>query len=296
MPASPTAGQVMVRMLYAPINPADLLAIDGRYAFALPSDAPLGAEGVGRVEAVGADVADLSPGELVVPLSRGNWCRFRCLPGTDLIRLPPDTDLRQASMLRINPPTAHLLVAAAAVPRGQLLIQNAASSAVAGWVRTIAQRTGVAVVDIVRRADPALPDAIIDGDDLAEQVRARAAGRPVRAALDCVAGSATGRLAQCLSDGGTIMLFGHMSGDPVAIRSQLLTGGGLTIRGFSLRPAEAAMGPAGVREMFAELVGLRAQSDVAMPIRAVLPLSRAAAAITRARDGGRGRVLLDLTA
>ena len=284
---------MLVRMLYAPVNPADLLAIDGRYSFDLPQDQPLGAEGVGLVESVGEAVADLRPGELVMPLERGNWCAMRLLPRRHLVALP-GIDSVQAAMLRINPPTAHLLLRHAGARPGEALIQNGAGSVVAHWVRAFAARMDIKVIDVVHRPHPATSHALLDGDHLAERAQAASDGRPIRAALDCVAGAATGRLASCLAPGGRLLLFGHLSGDPIQVRSQVLTGGGLSIAGFSLRPAEAALGGAGVHAMFKELAALHAANPPALPVRAIIPLSRADEGIALARAGGSGRILFDL--
>ena len=114
-----------------------------------------------------------------------------------------------------------------------------------------------------------------------------------------VAGTASGRMAQCLSPGGRLIVFGHLSGEPLTVRSQLLTGGGLSIAGFSLRPAEQALGGAGVRTLFADLLAMLRDRPVVQPIRAIVPLSRAGEAIALAREGrggGVGRVLFDLSA
>lgn len=280
-------------MIGTPINPADLLALDGRYAFDLDRDVPLGAEGVGRVEEVGEAVGDLRPGDLVLPLTRGNWCRRRLVERDRLVPLPPGIDPSQAAMLRINPPTARLLLDATEACAGDAIVQNGAGSAVAHWVRLIAARRGVHLIDVVRRPDAALPDAILDGPDLAARASEAAQGRPVRAALDCVAGHATGRLAECTGQGGRVIVFGHLSGDPVSIRSQRLTGGGLIVTGFSLRPAEARLGPDAVQRLFAEIFALLREVPASLPVRAVLPIERAEEAVALARAGGRGRVLLD---
>jgi NADPH:quinone reductase-like Zn-dependent oxidoreductase len=296
LPSHPTGADVCVRMMRAPINPADLMAIDGRYAFNLKDDMPVGAEGVGIVQAVGEAVSDLRPGDMVMPLSRGNWCRYRRVPRSHLVALPAETEMAQAAMLRINPPTARLLIEAAKVVQGDAIVQNAATSAVATWVRTIAARMDVTLIDVVRRYDPAMPNAIVDGPDLADKVKAAAGGRPLRAALDCVAGPATGRLAECLTPGGQVIVFGHLSGAPISVGSQLLTGGGLSIQGFSLRPAEAAMGEQARNDMIADLLALQASSGISLPVRDILPLSQVDIAVALARTPGRGRVLLDLTA
>jgi NADPH:quinone reductase-like Zn-dependent oxidoreductase len=293
--APPQGRSVQVRMLRAPVNPADVLAINGQYSFPLDQASPLGAEGVGIVDAVGPAVNGLKRGDIVLPLTRGNWCRHRVLDQRDLVLVPPGIDHDQAAMLRINPITASLLLDGAHVGPGDTIVQNGAGSAVARWIRFLGSRRGVAVIDVVRRANSELCDAIVDGPDLAAKVKEAAPG-PVRAVLDCVAGEATGRAAECLARGGRIMVFGHLSGAPVSVRSQLLTGGGLSITGFSLRPAEAALGRDEVQRRFAVLLALVQEGAPVVPVNTTVPLGEVDNALAIAREGAKGRVLLDLTA
>jgi NADPH:quinone reductase-like Zn-dependent oxidoreductase len=295
MPGEPGPDGLVVRMLFAPVNPADNLLIDQNYALTVDAAAPLGAEGVGVVERVGSRVTDLGPGDLVLPLDRGNWTGWRLVERARVLAVPAGFDLHQAAMMRINPATAWLLLQASGAVAGDCIVQNGASSAVARWVRLLAAGRDLAVVDVVRRATLAsLPRAVDDGEGLVGAVRSAAGGRPIRAAFDCVAGEATGRLAACLDEQATLLLFGHLSGRPCSVRSQLVTGGRLTIRGFSLRPAEAAMAPAEHADMVAALWAAAQQDGARLPVRAILPLSEARHAIALARTPGRGRVLLDL--
>ena len=199
-------------------------------------------------------------------------------------------------MLRINPATARLLLRATGAGPGDAIVQNGAGSAVGQWVRWFAAQADVAVIDVVRNPQGRLPGAITDAPDLAARVRSAAGGRPLRAALDCVAGSASGRLAECLSPGGRLMVFGHLSGEPVTIRSQVLTGGGLAVCGFSLRPAEAELGAAGVRLLFDALFEQLRDFPPDLPVHSCLPFTRIDAAIAVARAGQVGRVLINLAA
>lgn len=283
-------------MIRAPINPADLLAIEGRYAFSLGGEEPLGAEGVGVVEAIGPQAERVCEGDLVLPLLRGNWCRYRVLSEEALVVVPKGIDPEQAAMLRINPLTALLLLEACGAGAGDTIVQNAAGSAVALWVRFFAARRGIAVIDVVRRPDSDQPLAIVDGPDLETQVVATNFGKPVQAALDCVAGEATGRLAACLAPGAPLVVFGHLSGSPISVRSLLMTSRGLSITGFSLRPAEAALGPTVVQSAFQQMFALLGERAPTIPVRGTYPLSQIQAALAAAREPGGGRTLLDLTA
>ena len=98
------------------------------------------------------------------------------------------------------------------------MIQNAANSAVGRHVIRLARAQGVRTVNVVRRA--ALIDelsaeggdlVLLDGDDLAARLRATIGDAPLPLALDAIGGTATQRLADCLSDGGTLVNYGFLS-------------------------------------------------------------------------------------
>jgi len=255
-------------MLLAAVNPADRLVAAGDYAPAGGLPEVIGAEGVGVVEAVGSGVAAFSPGDRAFPLSRGNWVTHRLLDAGDLIAVPASLDDAQAAMLRINPATAARLLARLALPRGARLILNAPRSSVARWVARLAARAGLEVLD--------------EGTDA-----------PAEAALDAVAGEATGRLAERLAPGGTILVYGHLSGRPCMIPSALLTTRGLTVAGFSLRPAEAADPPGARAALYADLAVLAAEAPEL--VHASFPLDEVERAIAAAAERGRrGRILLSL--
>lgn len=150
---------VLVAMRRAPINPADLLLIDRRYAFPPAYPHILGAEGVGEIIAVGAKVQTLALGDLVLPLSRGNWTSHRLLNQHQLIRLPHSLPLDAAAMLRINPATAWRLLDRQRGREGEWIVQNGATSVVARWVRRIAADQARNVINVVRRAGSLGQDA-----------------------------------------------------------------------------------------------------------------------------------------
>src|SRR5512132_3415436 len=122
---APAAGEVVFDVLAFPINPADVSFCRGSYRLKPPLPATPGAEGIGRVTAVGAGVSHVKPGDLVINLQRENWTQRRRAKGDDVILVPPDVDLQQAAMLRINPATALLLVTEIVpLKPGDWLIQN----------------------------------------------------------------------------------------------------------------------------------------------------------------------------
>ena len=117
----PGPGEVLVRMLAAAVNPADLNFIEGTYGTKPPLPCVPGMEGSGVVEVLGEGVVeafpDLSPGAMVLPLlTPGNWAKWRVLPASQVFVLPAGIDPQQAALLRVNPPTACGLLHLAGAP------------------------------------------------------------------------------------------------------------------------------------------------------------------------------------
>jgi len=278
-------------MRLAPINPADRLVIAGRYT--PPGGLPevIGAEGTGVVEAVGADTPDFTPGMRVILLSRGNWIEWRCVPAANLLPVPDALPDEQAAILRVNPATAAHLLDRLALSSGDWLVQNAALSSVAGWVRKLAARRGIRTLNVVRTGNPGGgPDVFLtDGGDLADRAIA-VAGRPPAGALDAVAGTATGRLAHCLAANGKLLVYGHLSGAPCTVPSTLLTTKSLDLHGFTLRAAEAGEDSARRAARYADLAALAAGDPE--PIAGIYAFEELDAALATASGKPRGRVLL----
>ncbi len=121
-------GEVVFDVLAFPINPADVSFCRGTYRLKPPLPATPGAECIGRATAVGAGVSHVKPGDLVINLQRENWTQKRRVKSEDVIPVPSRMDLRQAAMLRINPPTALLLLTdIVTLKPGDWVIQNVAT-------------------------------------------------------------------------------------------------------------------------------------------------------------------------
>ena len=298
---APAAGEVVFDVLAFPINPADVSMCRGSYRLRPTLPATPGAECIGRVSAVGAGVTHVRVGDLVINLQRENWAQRRRVKGDDVIAIPAGIDVRQGAMLRINPPTALLLLAdIVALKPGDWIIQNVANSAVGRLVIRLARARGVKTMNVVRRESlfaelRALgADAcVVDGPDLAEAVRAQTGGAPIRLGLDAVSGRATARLSSCVGEGGVVCNYGSMSGeDPVMARSAL-TGSGQTLVGFILGRGLATRSLAQIRAIYADLAEQVLKGVLSAPVEKVYPIEEIAAALTHAQRGERtGKILV----
>src|SRR2546430_13145431 len=88
----PVAGpdEVVVQMRAAPINPADLNAIEGKYPMRPQLPATPGFEGAGVVVDVGGDAKTITPGALVIlPHNAGTWRDALSVKANELVAVPP---------------------------------------------------------------------------------------------------------------------------------------------------------------------------------------------------------------
>src|SRR3546814_4674359 len=95
----------------------------------------------------------------------------------------------------------------------------------------------------------------------------------------------------CSSDLGTLLVYGHLSGDPCEIPSTLLTTKSLNLHGFTLRAAEASEGAARRVARYAELAARAIRHPE--PIGGIYGFGELDAALAVAAAGRPGgRVLL----
>ena len=103
----PGPGQVLLQNILAPINPADLNTIEGKYPVRPTLPATPGVEGVGTVAAVGFDVTAFKPGMAVLlPHGYGTWREGGVVEADQLFPVPEGVPYAEAAMIKINPATA----------------------------------------------------------------------------------------------------------------------------------------------------------------------------------------------
>jgi trans-2-enoyl-CoA reductase len=293
-------GEALVRMRFAPINPADLNVIEGKYPIRPPLPAVPGVEGVGIVEEIDDALAGLRVGDRVLlPHGVGTWCERALGPVDRLTRVPADVAPELAAMLKINPATAlRMLRDFVPLQRGDWVIQNAANSGVGRAVMQIARRLGIRTVNVVRRPE-LLSElekegdvAVLDDEQMFDAIRAATGNAEIRLALNAVGGESALRLAKVLGAGGTIVTYGAMSRQPLRIPNSLLIFKDQRWRGFWITQwYERASGEQSA-EVFRELFTFARDGVLRLPIEATLTLDQSAEALSRAQQSGRsGKIL-----
>jgi mitochondrial enoyl-[acyl-carrier protein] reductase / trans-2-enoyl-CoA reductase len=303
---TPAPGEVIVKMRAAPINPADLNQIEGKYPVRAELPATPGFEGAGIVVDVGADVKGLTSGALVIlPHNVGTWRDAVVVKADELVVVPADIKSVHAAMLKINPMTAwRLLHDYVDLARGDWLIQNAANSAAGRAVIHIARDLGYKTVNVVRRSE--LIDelraeggdiVLVDSENLRREVQDAIGGPSIRLGLNAVGGESALRLANCLAPGSTLVTYGAMSLQPLKIPNGLLIFKDLRFRGIWINKWYDNATPAQRMEAFQHLFEMAKRGLLQTKVEKAYPLSEAKTAVAHAARGQRsGKIIFEFAA
>ena len=300
----PAENEVLLEMLAAPINPADINVIEGKYGDLPALPATIGNEGVGRVRRVGAGVTGIAPGQLVLPMGFGTWTREMIVPAADVVPLPEGLDFFQAAMLTVNPATAwRILHDFVDLAPGDWIVQNAANSGVGRSTIQLARALGWKTLNVVRRPELVAELQAIGADivvteetDLRKEGKILCGGKKPKLALNAVGGTSALNLANTLATGGTLVTFGAMSRQALKIPNGLLIFQNLKFHGFWLKRWREKAALEERQATYAHLAAHLKTGTLFTPVHKIFPLSDVVEAVAEAsREMRTGKVLLDLS-
>ena len=298
----PGHDEIIVDVAAFPINPADLLTIEGKYAAKPPLPYTPGAEAVGHVSDVGSAIDNFRIGDLVMLLSRENWTQKRKVKAAELLKINSESDdLLQFAMLKVNPATAALMLRNyVELQSGDWIIQDAANSGVGHCVIRLAAKSGMKTINVVRREQLVSPlmeigaDAVlVDTGNLSEQVKQITEGAGVRLAIDAVAGNTSLQLAECLADGGVMVNYGMLSGEPCMVQPDWIVFKHLTLTGFWLATQLRDMPRSQIETLYQELIEDISQGILNVPVEATYSIDDIKDALAHAgRENRSGKILV----
>ena len=298
----PQAGQVRVRVTACNINPSDVMFIQGMYGIRPKLPATAGFEACGTVDACGEGV-ELPVGARVIFTAIGVWQEYVVVPADTVLPAPnamPDTVACQAF---VNPYTAFGMLEVAALQPGQWLMVTAGGSAFGQFVIQLCQQRGINVIATVRRPEQVSAlkalgaTAVIntETEDLVKRTRELTDRKGVHYVFDAVAGKLGGLALECLARGGTLMVFGALSLQPLALNSGTLIFKELSVRSFWLTTWFPALSAADKQRISKEVLGMLSQQQLKTNVEATYPLHEVVKAVAHADSPGRdGKVLLVL--
>ncbi|HLN30714.1 MAG TPA: zinc-dependent alcohol dehydrogenase family protein [Gemmataceae bacterium] len=301
----PGPGQVRVRMLASPINPSDLMTIQGQYGRKPKLPATPGFEGVGVVEANGGGLLGrLRLGRRVAVLNRegGNWQEQVVVPARQVVPVPAGVPDEQAAAFFVNPASALVMTRSALkIPRGAWLIQTAAGSALGRMVIRLGRLYGFRTINVVRRKEQATEllqaggDAVICTADESIEERALAItdGKGASFAIDAVGGATGSALLSALGYGGRMLIYGTLSDEPITFHPRILMTGQKSVAGFWLSEWVPAQNVVTMLRLFRQIGRLMEAGVLVSEVGKSFPLEDIQAAVCQAAQPGRlGKVQL----
>ena len=256
---------------------------------------------MGTITAVGEGVNELAMGDRVMSLGRTNWAEEIQVSSGAVVKVPKDADVQQLSMLKVNPATAmFMLERYVNLKPGDWVIQNAANSAVGRYIIQLAKTKGVKTLNVVRRTELVeelrkigADVVLLDGDDLAKRVRSEVGDANIPLAIDAVAGEGTLSLGGALSEGGTVVNYGLLSGKPCQLTPELVVFQGITLTGFWLAKLLGTMKPDELQRLYVELASQITNGNLYTPVESAYRLDQLSDALKHAYQTERnGKVLL----
>lgn len=269
---TPASDELLVRMTLSPIHPCDILCAAGlvpkRKGARDGADSTNflpGIEGVGVVEAAGADIAtEFSPGQRVFVCcwapwgswdeAHGVWSEYVLVKKENVIQVPDGISDSSAAMFLVIPVTAYvMMIEMLDLKAGDWLIQNASGSAVGRWVIGLAEELGINTINLVRREEQVeelkretgaehvlwCPSDGSHNAQLQAQILEMAGPGPIKGALDAVAdGLSATLMLNVMSRYGTVVIYGILGNTGVELSfesSVRVVLEGMKVTGFSLQ-------------------------------------------------------------
>lgn len=290
----PAAGEVLVRIRAAGVNPFDWKVADGALKDQTDHRFPLilGFDAAGTVERVGAGVEAFRVGDEVFgllfksPLGAGTYAEYVTAPESILAKKPSSVGFEEAAALPMPGLTAMGLVEETDPRKGETVLVVGATGGVGSYAVQMAARRGARVIATARPENEAYARSLgaaetVDhtSGDLVEAVRAAHPGG-VDAVIDAASDAeALGRIASGLLGKGGRLATTQYSADVEGLATQ------------GVKAANVAAAPEA--EKLTELARMVDAGDLAVGLEKTVPLREAKAALAESRAGHvRGRMVL----
>ncbi|MEV6522295.1 zinc-dependent alcohol dehydrogenase family protein [Longispora sp. NPDC051575] len=225
----PGPGEVRIRVQAIGVNRAEALFRGGVYIENVTRfPARLGSEAAGVVEAVGPGVTGFAPGQAVstVPAFSQNdygvYADRALVPAAALLRRPDGVDAVSGAAVWMPYLTAYGALVEGGMRAGDTVVLTAASSSVGLAAIHTANRVGATPIAVTRTGakrarlleEGAAHVLVSDEEDVPARVLELTGGKGAEYVFDAVAGPGVTDLARAVAPGGTLLLYGGLSGRP----------------------------------------------------------------------------------
>ncbi|HEV8712829.1 MAG TPA: NAD(P)H-quinone oxidoreductase [Candidatus Binatia bacterium] len=285
---TPTADQILVRVRATALNRADVMQRLGQYPPPPGESDILGLELAGEVEAVGAAVKDIAPGDRVFGLvGSGGYAEKAVIDARMAMPIPAGWSFTQAAAVpEVFFTAQETLFTLAGVREGETVLIHAAASGVGTAGIQMARETGARVLVTAGSAEKiqrcrelgATAGCNYKEQDFAEWVKEVTHGQGVDVIEDFIGAAYWERNLRSLKTGGRLVLVGLMGGVKVEANLGLLMTKRLQIFGSVLRSRPLVDKIAIAQRFRAKWLPLLAAGRIKPIVDRVFPLAQAAEA------------------
>ena len=292
--AAPGPNEARIRNTAIGVNYIDTYFRSGLYPMTLPSG--LGTEAAGVVEAVGAGVEGLRPGDRVATCTGplGAYSTERIVPADKLVKLPDGIDDRSAAAMMLKGLTVQYLFRQTfPLKGGETILFHAAAGGVGLIACQWARALGVTMIGTVSsdakaalaREHGCTHAIVYTRENFVDRVKEITGGKGVPVVYDAVGKDTFPASLDCLSPRGMFVSFGNTTGSVPPFNLMLLAQKGSL---YATRPTLATF--AATREalnaMAGELFGLVMAGRIRPDARQTFALKDAADAHRLLESGG----------
>jgi NADPH2:quinone reductase len=230
----PGEGQARVKIEAVGVNFLDIYHRIGHYQGSLPLT--LGQEAAGRVDAVGAGVGEIKPGDRVAYASvQGAYADYAIAPAWRLVPIPDSLDSDSAAAAMVQGMTAHYLTHSTyPLKHGETSLVHAAGGGTGQLLVQMAKRRGARVIGTVSTGEKAAAARQAGADeiilytqiDFEAEVKRLTDNAGVDVVYDSVGKDTYEKSLNCLRRRGYMVLYGQSSGSVPPVDPQTLNAKG----------------------------------------------------------------------
>lgn len=301
---TPTAGEVVLRVHYAALNPADRYLAERQYPAKPPLPHILGRDGLGTVVEVGSGVTGVAVGERRVILRgdvgverAGTFAERVAVPAESLVDVPPGWTEPEAACATLVYLTAYqALTMWGSLPASSVVLVTGASGGVGVASVQLAAAMGFTVLALSRSGEKRErlrqlgANLCFDPGESAWRLAVKKAlgSRRVDLAIDNIGGALLPEVIDTLGDAGKVSLVGRLAGpvpsfNTAALFFRRIRLGGVAV-GANTNPES--------RDGWQQVLALLARTGARPLVDSILPFEQLPEAFVRLAAGPMGKVVL----
>lgn len=306
---TPAAGQVLIQVQAAGVNPADWYVVNGFFQLPPALPATPGFEAAGEIIAIGTGVEGLKVGDRVLAVlpylndgtaTFGAFAEQIVVPAAHVLHIPANMEFVTAAAIPVMYGTAHIaLTHRAQLQPGETLLVTGASGTTGSAAVQIGKRLGATVIatasgaEKIARVQQLGADVVIDyrQEDVAQRLQEITDSRGADVVFETVGGELFQTVLTAIAPEGRVLPIGAASGSIPDVGIMALLAGNFSIIGtdfayYTLKRVDL------VQQSLSTLLGWSLNGFFDAINLKTAPLTQAAEVIEQVHKGAGARLVL----